>query len=636
MCGIYGVLAFSTRSVDVPSLARMGQTLHHRGPDDQGIYVSPALDVALGHCRLSIIDLSPNGRQPMWNEDHTVALVFNGEIYNFPILRGELEGKGHRFISRTDCEVIIHGYEEMGQAVVDRLDGMFAFALWDASAGRLLLVRDRLGKKPLYYALGQTGVVFASEMKAVIGHADVRRELSEDAVRDYLTLGYVPSPRTMFRGISKLPPAHLLSVDRLGQPVVESYWDIWDSEPPPRSGAHPVGRVRELVTTAVEKRLVSDVPLGAFLSGGVDSTIVVGLMSRMRSEPLQTFTVGFDAGPSTDKFNEDLRRARLTAARFGTEHHEIFIGPNAIDIPETLRRAVWHLDEPNANPTVLATLVVAELARRHGVKVVLSGDGGDELFAGYPRYMHDRYVQLAQMIPERMRALGAQVLAGPGRGTWGHLARRLLTKANALDGLDTPGRYLAWRRHFDLPEQAAVLSPDIASTTRHYDPRRLLTPVLERPPATSVQDRFNYADLKLWVADESNMRMDRMTMAVSLEARAPLLDVALVKYAMQIPLSRRIHRSRPKYLLKEAFGDLLPREILEADKRGFASPVRWWLQQYLSDELRAVMSKERVGRLGVINWDGLVSLQRGNGWSRPAPKLWSLYVLQLWGEAFLQ
>jgi asparagine synthase (glutamine-hydrolysing) len=637
MCGIYGILTIDGTPIAEASLAPMAQALRHRGPDDSGIYRSPAHDVALGHCRLSIIDLSPNGRQPMWNEDRTVALVFNGEVYNFEALRSELEGKGHRFISRTDCEVIIHGYEDVGDAVVDRLDGMFAFALWDASAGRLLLVRDRLGKKPLYYALGQGQMVFASELKALIAHPGVSRDLSAEAVRDYLTFGYIPSPRTMFRRIAKLPPGHLLSIGREGRPLLRRYWDIWSPGPPATGdGAAAVERIRALVTTAVEKRLVSDVPVGALLSGGVDSTIVVGLMTTLGSRPVQTFTVGFDAGPSTHKVNEDLERARRTAARFGTEHHEIIIREDTLDLPQMLRRVVWHLDEPNANPTVLATLAVAELARRHGVKVVLSGDGGDELFAGYPRYVHDRYVQLAQRIPGGMRALGERALARAGRDSWGGRARRLLTKATAVDRLDTAARYLSWRRQFDALEQAAVLSPWVLSASRDYDPRAILAPVVEAPQRATVQDRFNYADLKLWVADESNMRMDRMTMAVALEARAPLLDVALVQYAMQTPLSRRTHRGQTKYLLKKAFKDLLPPEVRTAGKKGFYSPVRWWLQHDLISDLQAVLSEGRVRQVGLLSWEGLVALRSGNGWKRPSGKLWSLFILQLWGEAFLR
>jgi asparagine synthase (glutamine-hydrolysing) len=612
----------------------MASRLRHRGPDDHDLYVSPDGAVVLGHCRLSIIDLSPAGRQPMWNEAGTTALVFNGEIYNFQALRRDLEARGHRFRSRTDSEVILHGYEDEGERILDRLEGMFAFALWDGAAGRLLLARDRLGKKPLYYWRGPEAFVFASELKTLLCHPRVPRAINPQAVRDYLTLGYVPAPLTMFEGIAKLRPAQLLQVDRWMAFTVKEFWDAPVDAPPFHADLDThARRVRELVTGAVEKRLVSDVPVGALLSGGIDSAVVVGLM-REHLEGLQTFTVGFEAGPSTEKLNADLVLARVTARHFRTTHHEVVVDRRT-DLLDLLRRAVWHLDEPNANPTVVSTLVVAALAREHGVKVILSGDGGDELFAGYPRYLYDRYVQLAGRVPPAVRGAVLAILgAVPDVGSLGQL-RRLLAKTASLEHLDAAGRYLAWRGQFSLAEQEALLSPELLAALPGYDPRRSVAWYMDRHSPPSFQERLSYTDLKLWIADESSMRLDRATMAVSLEARVPFLDHALVEYAMRIPFRVKMKGTHTKYLLRRAFAHLLPDQITAGRKRGFGSPVRWWTQTYLQDQIDQILAQDAVRRAGLLNWEGVASLRRGEGWVRSPVKLWAALVLQLWSEAFL-
>ncbi len=633
MCGIFGGVSWGD-PFRMEDLTRMGDAIRHRGPDDSGLYVSPIGDVAMGHRRLSIIDLSARGRQPMWNERKSLALVFNGEIYNFKALRLELERSGHCFQSDTDSEVILHGYEQHGQGVFDRLDGMFAFGLWDADQRTLLVVRDRLGKKPLYVWRGPHSILFASELKALLAHPQVSRTLNPTAVADYLTLGYVPSPSTMFLDVLKIRPGEAVRVTMRGESESRFYWTL------PALGSHrprrkeAVETIRSLVTASVKKRLVADVPVGAFLSGGIDSTVVVGLMTQLSGTAPQTFTVGFEAGPSTDKVNEDLYRARTTARRFGTRHAELIVG-GGTDFDRLLDMAVHHLDEPNANPTVLSTLAVSELARQNGVKVVLTGDGGDELFAGYRRYLFDIYAERASRIPPFVRRAGAGVL-GRVRAQSAQAATRFLKKTLDMDGALLPTRYLHWRRQFEVGEQRLLLAPALVESVAESSAEALLGRHLNTFPGASRQDCLSYTDLHLWVADESNARVDRTTMACSLEARCPMLDRALVEYAMAIPVRQKIVRGQTKYLLKEAFEDLIPAEILHGRKKGFASPVRWWLSSNLAAHVDAVPSPERVRRVGILDPAGIQSLRQSHAWKRVPLKLWSLIVLQLWAEMFLR
>ncbi len=611
----------------------MGEAIRHRGPDDAALYISEAGAVALGHRRLSIIDLSEKGRQPLWNEQNTIGLVFNGEIYNFQILRTELEESGHQFRSHTDSEVILHGYEQHGEGVFDRLDGMFAFVLWDSRREQMLVVRDRLGKKPLYVWRDHQSFLFASELKALVVHPQVSRTLNPAAVADYLTLGYVPSPSTMFRDIHKVRPGESMRILATGETTSRYYWRLpaLGSNRPHRDEA--VAAIRSLVTAAVQKRLVADVPVGAFLSGGIDSTVVVGLMTRLAGKVPQTFTVGFEAGPSTKKVNEDLRRARNTARHFGTAHSELIVG-SGTDFERLLDTTVRHLDEPNANPTVLSTLAVSELAHANGVKVVLTGDGGDELFAGYPRYVYDIYAERASHVPRMLRKAGAAIL-GSVRTRQAQGAARFLNKTLEMDDALPPARYLQWRRHFQVDEQRQLLAPALAESVAAYSAETLLAKHLDAFPGASGQDRLSYADLHLWVADDSNTRVDRTTMACSLEARCPMLDRALVEYAMAIPVRDKIVSGQTKYLLKSAFADLIPPEALQGSKKGFASPVRWWLSSHLASQVDAVLSPDRVRRAGVLDPAGIESLRRSGGWKRVPLKLWSLIVLQLWAETFL-
>jgi asparagine synthase (glutamine-hydrolysing) len=637
MCGLYGAIAAPGHDVRgwTPAFEEMDRRLRHRGPDDCGFYTAADYGVALGHRRLSIIDVSAAGRQPLWNEDGTIALLFNGEIYNFRTLRQELE-RDHQFKSGTDSEVIVHGYEAWGEGVLDRLDGMFAFALWDAGDRSVLLARDRIGKKPLYYAETSAGVLFASELRALLAASSLPRRVDPTGVRDYLTYGYVPSPKTLIEGVRKVAPGHAVTV-RDGRIRDRTYWRLpvrVGDRREPRSTS--LKQVRHLVEAAVTKRLISDVPIAALLSGGIDSTIVVSSMARASRERVRTFTVGFAAGVSTKTLNQDLTQARETARRLGTDHHELFLSGERENLRRLLNESVRITAEPNANPTTISTFAIAELVRDAGTKVVLTGDGGDELFGGYPRYLYDRWTERVGRIPRPIRAMAGAALARLPARQRVERGRRLLQKAEEFTTLNLGGRYLAWRQLISVDEQAAVASHDVLSATTAYDPATIADTAMSEIEAPTMRDRLSYADLKLWVADESNLRLDRGTMASSVEARCPFLDAPLAEYALSLPYDVKVPAGRTKALLRDAFADVLPADVAAGIKRGFQSPARWWVQETLAEVVDDVLTPARMAAAGVLNPTGVMALRTGHEAVRRAPKkIWTLLILQLWAEEFL-
>ena len=635
MCGFYGAVA--SPGVDLralaPVFAEMDVRLRHRGPDDSDFYMPADGSVALGHRRLSIIDVSAAGRQPLWNEDGAIALIFNGEIYNFQELRRELS-RCHQFRSGTDSEVIVHGYETWGEGIVDRLDGMFAFAVYDSRARSVLLARDRLGKKPLYYADHRGALFFASELKALTAIPTLPRAPDALAAAAFLTYGYVPAPATLFSSIKKLEAGtclHLSTVRR----EIRRYW-TFGSRIGDRvaSEKDAIASIRELVESAVAKRLVSDVPVAALLSGGVDSTIVVSAMARLSSERVRTFSVGFETAAASDKVNDDRLRARNTAKRLGTVHEELTIDADALDMRQVLDRVVWHQDEPNANPTLLSTIAVADAVRAAGVSVVLTGDGGDELFAGYPRYIFDRWIERTLMVPRPLRT-GAEVLLRlPFPGNSVVKGRRFLSKARSMEGLSSGPRYLAWRRHFSRDETHALLAAPLRAAVGDSNPAHLAASWMDSVSAPAMQDRLAYTDLKMWVADESNTRLDRAMMSASVEARCPLLDHRLVEYAFSLPFAMKARGGQPKALLKKAFADVLSDEVRFGPKRGFLSPARHWVQTSLASTVADVLAADRIEAAGVLNPVAVAAVRHGDGWQRQPKKLWALLVLQLWAERF--
>lgn len=585
MCGIAGIFNFAAPPRDEqPELLRMREALVHRGPDDAGLYQSPDRRLGLAHRRLSIVDLSEAGRQPMANEDGTIWVTFNGEIYNHLGLRKSLQDRGHRFRSHSDTEVIVHLYEDFGADAVAHLDGMFAFGLWDEPRRRLLLVRDRLGKKPLYYTVADGRLLFASEIKAILQYPGLTRDIDLEALNYYLSFANVPAPLTLFAGICKLPAAHRLSVSAgEGQGRITSgrYWSpldqgAWDE---PVTVDEAVERVRDLVKQAVRKRLMSDVPIGAFLSGGVDSSTNVALMSELTGEPLRTFSVGFEGFGEAQNFH-DLPYARRVAERYGCRHHEVMV--TARECREYLPELAAQQDEPIGDPACLPMHFVSRLARQHGVIVVLAGEGSDEVFAGYGDMV--RLVQGSAPRWQRLRRLPRllrQALywtARLGRASAGRvdLLRRAAADEPLYWGLDV----VFWdteKRDLLQPQARARMGRGAAAVLqRYYDE------ILQRRPRADLLQQMAYVELSNRLPELLLMRVDKLSMAQSLEARAPFLDAELVSYGLALPGRLKIAGGRTKHVLKEAVRPFLPAEVVDRPKQGFRVPLPAWLSGELS------------------------------------------------------
>ncbi len=637
MCGITGaVWTEPDKALDGPTLQRMVESLRHRGPDDEGYYTAdlqtrPAYGatpgVALGHRRLAIIDVAC-GRQPLSNEDGTVWIVFNGEIYNYRDLRRRLEGTGHRFRTHGDTEVIVHLYEDEGPGFLQHLNGMFALALWDAPRRQLLLARDRLGEKPLAYRLEPGRLLFASELKSLLEAPGVPRALDPQAIDAYLTYQYVPHPQSIFRGFSKLPPAHL-AIYREGRLEVRPYWQPDFQAEEDRPIDDYAGQLRELMTSAVRLRLESEVPLGAFLSGGTDSTIVVGLMQQLMSQPVRTFSIGFPV-PEYD----ETRYAQLVAERFGTVHREFRVEPDAMAV---LPKLVWHYDEPFADSSAVPTWYVAELTRQH-VTVALTGDGGDELFAGYPRY---RAVWLAHgldRLPGPLRRLAAarfwQRLPGSARQK--SLVRRLKRFAEAM-GQPPLRRYLEWIAIFNESRRADLYSDGFLAVLPDEDPLDFLAARAalssRRDPVTSI----SLADLVTYLPCDILTKVDIAAMAHGLETRPPFLDHRVVELAARMPLRHKFRRGVGKRILHRAFGDLVPREIRTRPKMGFGVPLDHWFRGPLAGFARDVLLDRRTLGRGLFRPEAVTALVESHlaGRFDHSYRLWALLVLELWQRQWL-
>ncbi len=618
MCGICGELTFDGAPVSAGTIAAMRDRLEHRGPDDQGLFVSDDRRAGLGFRRLAIIDVSPLGNQPMANEDGSIRVAFNGEIYNFQALRARLVANGHQFRSNTDTEVLVHLYEDVGPSFVEHIDGMFAIALWDARERRLVLARDRAGKKPLYIYKDQQRLVFGSEIKAIAAHPDVPVAIDESQVAPYLFFGYVPHPSTFYRGITQVDPAGVTVVDADGRIESRRYWqltfpDAREQLKVDRREARE--RVRQLVTDAVSRRLVSDVPLGAFLSAGIDSTIVVGVMSRLMNEPVKTFTIGFEDAPAFD----ETAAARDISKRFKTEHHEFRVKPSAADL---IDRLIWHHDGPFGDSSAIPTFLVSELTRKH-VTVVLTGDGGDELFAGYLRFA-------AALAAERMPRF-VQPLLTAGLALLPHapherhlLARaRRFAKAMRLPLLD---RLLGWNGIFT--DDLTSLLPDHGGLK---PPPDLVAAVKASPGATPLS-KLLAANYALYLPDDLLVKGDRMTMANSLEARCPLLDTALTEYAASLPDSYKLDGSRTKAILRDAFSDLIPQEINRRPKTGFGVPLDAWFRGELRDYVRDTLLSPAALSRQYLKTDAVQRLVDAHqqGRANVGHRLWTLVCFERW------
>ena len=619
MCGICGVLG----PIDASVLRSMTRTMVHRGPDDEGFYLADG--VGLGVRRLSIIDVA-GGHQPITNEDGTLVVVFNGEIYNHRELRTRLETQGHRFATRSDTEVLVHLYEEYGDASVHLLQGMFAYALWDGKRRRLLVARDRLGIKPLYYLETNGSFLFASEVKALLEHADVSAAPDLQALDLYLAFRYVPGPHTLFRGIKKLPPGHLL-VREDGRTHVQRYWDpvLGDFQ----SAINLDEAVEEfsgLLRDTVRRHLISDVPVGMLLSGGLDSSAVTAMTAAARTEPITTFTVGFDLPGS----HNELAQARVVAKRLGTDHHELVLTPDATELLPDLVR---HLDEPIADPAALPTYLICRFARQM-VPVVLTGEGGDELLGGYPRYAWFARAKLLQrLLPAWVRE---GVLLPLSRIA--PVTRRYKTALdNILAERDDATRHMHWVAGLDPALRSDLLSPELREAISLGAPEAVLTPYLGGVATRAeIVHRLMALDMQTWLVDDVLTKMDKMSMAASVEARVPLLDHRLVEFVASLPLAVKL-RHGAKTLLKRAVAPLLPASTIRRRKHAFQVPLDQWVSGPLRDFTRDMLLDRRARQRGWFDGSRVEALLGRNGRRRcrDGQSVWTLLCLELWAREFL-
>lgn len=621
MCGIAGIV--SARPTDSAAAVReMRDRLTHRGPDSAGEYMDAF--AALGVRRLRIIDLV-TGDQPQANEDRTVWTVFNGEIYNYQELREELLARGHRFSTSSDTEVIVHLYEERGDGLVERLEGMFALAVWDARRRTLMLARDRVGKKPLLYFESGDAIVFASEHHALLAGLPEYPRPDPEALCLYLRLGYIPAPRDIFRGVRKLPPAHVL-MWRGGRASVRRYWAPPEPATLRITEAEAIEELRRLLRRAVARRLIADVPIGAFLSGGVDSSAVVATMASL-TDKVRTFSIGFEEADYSE-----LPHARRIAERFGTEHHEFVVRATDLDVLPLLVR---HYGEPYADSSALPTYHLSRLTRQH-VTVALNGDGGDELFAGYERYYAARLAASLDRIPASLRRSAAELAArllpdsisptDPLRR-----ARRFLAAAT----LPPQGRYLRWLSVFDGSQLDGLLHPDLARTSTGAEREWPLAEDdgwRERDPVAMAQ----LLDLRLYLPDDLLVKVDIASMATSLEVRCPLLDRDLVEFAVALPTALKIRGGERKYLLKKAMEGIVPAKNMYRRKQGFAVPIGAWLRGDLGTYAAEILLSPRAISRGYFRPDAVAELVRQHrvGHADHTHRLWALLMLELWHREF--
>jgi asparagine synthase (glutamine-hydrolysing) len=624
MCGIVGIIDPALPASEIqPTLQRMNDIIVHRGPDDDGFFLSEG--IGLGMRRLSIIDLG-GGKQPIYNEDRSIVIVFNGEIYNYRELTQQLKQRGHVFTTMSDTEVIVHLYEEVGEACVDQLRGMFAFAVWDMGRRKLFIARDRLGIKPLYYTQMGDRLIFGSEIKSILQHPDVEARLDLEGLNNFLSLKYVPAPRTMFEGIQSLQPGHTLTW-HANTVAIKPYWDLSfaNSQNGHLSEEAYAEQLEALIRESVKLRLRSDVPFGAFLSGGVDSSTVVAIMSQFLDEPVKTFSVGFH---DDTHVADELPFARLVAKQYQTDHHEIYVGPQ--DFIDLMDKVAWHLDQPIADQATVATYMVSKLASSH-VKMVLTGEGGDELFAGYARYAGERFSPYFRHIPASVKSLA---LAMSDRLPGLHRPKIALY---ALCQPDETTRFTNWFPLFNYDRKMALLSDDLRSELYQASSDYVFAEYLARTDASDALNRMLYVDTKLWLPDYLLLRGDKLTMATSLEGRVPLLDHKVVEFAASLPPHLKLNGLARKYLLKKVSRKLLPPEIIDRKKEGFPIPIYQWLRTEANSLLRDYLSPETVQRRGLFNQDYVTKLldeyQAGVG--DHGHLLWGLLSVELWHRNFI-
>lgn len=627
MCGIIGIYNFGNKKPLEPAiLKKMCGVIKHRGPDSEGTFLED--NIGLGIRRLAIIDLQ-TGNQPIHNEDKTVWVVLNGEIYNFLELREELE-KTHRFYTKSDTEVIVHLYENYGEKCVDYLRGMFSFALWDNKNKKLFAAKDRIGKKPFYYIQTNGSLVFASEIKSILEYLGHTPGIDLEALDLFLTYQYIPSPKTIFSGIKSLLPAHTFTCDKTGNITVKGYWDLDYTKKTDLSFSETCGRIKDLLKESTKLRMISDVPLGAFLSGGLDSSIIVGLMSSLSSRQIKTFSMGFD---ETD-FSE-LKYAKIVSKHFSTEHREFIVSPKRIDI---LPKLAWHYGQPYADSSALPSYLVSNETRKH-VTVALLGDGGDEAFGGYLRYkamkgsvyMSFPFQLLGKNITEKIASFIPYAQTTKGKNIFRYIYRLITALSEPPER-----RNINWHCFF-TNEQKEELYSDNMKKNLYNNGYAYLENVFKNAPAKNIMDRTFYTDIKTYLPECLLVKMDIASMANSLEARSPFLDHKMLELSASLPSSWKIHGLTTKYILKKTFKDFLPEEILNRQKMGFGIPIgKWFKTDWKNYFAEIVLSAKAVNR-GYFKKDSLerlfnehISGKRNHGY-----RMWALLMLELWHRVYI-
>ncbi|MDD5688003.1 MAG: asparagine synthase (glutamine-hydrolyzing) [Elusimicrobia bacterium] len=623
MCGITGIYNFgNNKHIERNILSKMCDIIKHRGPDSEGLFLEN--EIGLGIRRLAIIDLK-TGDQPIHNEDNTIWIVLNGEIYNYLELRTELEKK-HKFYTKTDTEIIVHLYEDYGEKCVQYLRGMFAFAIWDKKNKKLFVAKDRIGKKPFYYTLVNGSFVFASEIKSIIEYINKTPEIDLEAIDLFLTYQYIPSPKTIFSNIKSLMPAHTLTCDKNGSVRIEKYWDLDFVRKSDISFKDACEKTKDLLIESTRLRMISDVPLGAFLSGGVDSSIIVGLMSSLSTQPIKTFSIGFEES----EFSE-LKYAKIVAKHFKTDHHELIVKPNFIDI---LPKLIWHYGQPFADSSALPSYFVSKETRKH-VTVALNGDGGDETFGGYLRYKAMKgslYFSFPfQILGKKLTENLASLIPFKNKKYFRYLWRLIsaLSEPVAL-------RNIQWH-YFFSNEAKENLYTDNMQKKLYNSKYSYMENIFKNAPANDIMDRTFYTDIKAYLPECLLVKMDIASMANSLEARSPFLDYKLMEFSASLPSDWKLHGLTTKYIIKKTFEDILPKEILYRRKMGFGIPIgKWFKNDWKSYFQETVLSSKAISR-GYFRKESLEQLfdEHISGKRNHGYRMWALLILEIWHNVYL-
>lgn len=644
MCGIAGMAGIA----DEPLLREMLALTRHRGPNDSGVYIAEgataASRIAIGNNRLSIIDLSPAGHQPMCNEDGTVWVAYNGETYNFAELRRELLDDGHQFKSHTDTEVLVHLYEKYGADMVKRLNGMFAFAIWDTKTSELLIFRDRMGIKPLYYSEVGGRLYFASEIKALLACEEIAIEIDRNSLCQYLAYLYVPNPGSMFKGVFKLPPGHSLRW-RNGKIQVDCYWDLSYGEYFQESEATLAERFRELLVAATRRQLISDVPVGFFLSGGLDSSALVACAAHAGESSLKCYSIAYKEEYSrTEQCTDDAQFAQLVAKRFGAKFHQIVVDPDVVSL---LPKVVWHLDDPVADPAAIATYLISQAAAPE-VTVLLSGQGADEVLGGYRVHRAHKIAAWLRLMPRHLREATLPALlkriSVHKDGLFGIPPGLLLAACRYSDkvlrtaGMAPSEQYAAFRSYLLDEDVRRLLSAESNAATAEWSYRNTFVKLFGKVAGEDYVNQMLYVDAKTFLPDLNLAYSDKLSMACSIEVRVPFLDNEVVEFLQHVPVNMKIHGRTQKYLLRKAMDGVLPKEVLQRRKAAFGLPIRAWLRNELRDMLTDMLSEDRVRRRGLFDATAVTKMIRDNetGERDYTLQLWGLLTLELWHQAFVE